>query len=373
MSSALKVMQLCLSDGQGGLELYVYHAAVQLKLRGVTVLPVVRGQTMLAQRMSAVGLQPLTINKASRYLPLLTALRLARQVERDAIDLIHLHWGKDLLLATLIKRFCRRPVRLVYTRQMMITRPKMDLYHRFVYSQLDLLLTITDELLQLNRAYLPMDPVKIQRLYYGVEVAEPLTPMQRSEARQQFGCSRGETFLVGLVGRVEAVKGQHLLVEAVANLRAEGLDIQAAIIGPSMADKYLQQLKATILERELGDAICLFGSHPRPTAIMQAFECVVLATRQETFGLVLAEAMRAGVAVVGTDAGGVPEIIEHGVSGLRFPSDSAEGLTQALRDLISQPGQRAAYALAGKQRADKLFNLDTHYEALLARFEQLRD
>lgn len=371
MSSPLKVMELCLSDGLGGLELYVYHAAVQLRRRGISVLPVVRVQTMLADRMAAEGLEPYTMTKASRYLPLISAVKLARLVERKEIDLIHVHWGKDMLLATLIKRLACRPIRLVYTRQMMITRPKKDGYHRFVYSQLDLLLTITDELLQLNRDYLPMAPAQIQRLYYGVEAAETMTAEERQAVRLEFGCSHRDTFLVGLVGRVEELKGQHLLVEAVANLRSEGHDIQAVIIGPSMDQGYLQRLQQTIAERGLTDSICIFGGHPRPTAIMQAFECVVLATRQETFGLVLAEAMRAGVAVVGTDAGGVVEIIEDGVSGLRFAPDSVEGLTAALRTLLLDPERRAALALAGKLRADEKFALKQHYDALLNHFDGL--
>ncbi len=368
-----KVMQLCLSDGLGGLELYVFHCSVQLQQRGVNVLPVVREGTMLYERMVEAGIEPQTHPKASRYLPLLSARRLARLAEREAIDLIHVHWGKDLLLASLIKRFCRRPLKLVYTRQMMITRSKQDIYHRFVYQPLDLLLTITDELLELNRRYLPMEPERIQRLYYGVEACEPLTAEQRQQQRDEFGCHDPETFLVGLVGRVEALKGQHLLVEAVAQLRADGLPVQAVIIGPTMGDDYLDTLRSQIESQGLGDAVMLYGPHPRPTAIMQVFDSVVLATRKETFGLVLAEAMRAGVAVVGTNAGGVPEIIEDGASGLLFEPDNSASLTTALRRLATDATARSNMAQAGKERADELFALEQHYDALQGHFEALTD
>ena len=101
---------------------------------------------------------------------------------------------------------------------------------------------------------------------------------------------------------------------------------------------------------------------------MPAFDVVVLATEMETFGLVLIEAMRSGVAVVGSNAGGVPEIIEDGVSGLLFEPGNAADLAAKLRRYCMDRDLRRRLAAAGKARADSLFALERHYQDLKQMF-----
>jgi len=90
-----------------------------------------------------------------RALPLVSAFKLAKIIDENKIDIIHMHWGKDLALAALAKFLSNRKPKLVYTRQMMITRYKNDFYHRFLYSQLDLMLTITQQLEDLCKKFIP--------------------------------------------------------------------------------------------------------------------------------------------------------------------------------------------------------------------------
>ncbi len=97
---------------------------------------------------------------------------------------------------------------------------------------------------------------------------------------------------------------------------------------------------------------------------MSAFDVVVLATKQETFGLVLIEAMRNGVAVIGTNAGGVPEIIDDGKTGLLIEPDDAAGLEQCLLRLIQDAQLRESLAKVGKQKADQMFSQEQHYNRL---------
>lgn len=359
----MKVLEMTTSSGIGGLELYVLRASAALAAMGHAVITAVRPGTMLQQRLEQQGLPWLALPRRSRRLPLVAAYRLARLLEREQVDVIHMHWGHDLFLAALAKRLSRRPVRLVYTRQMALTRRKDDAYHRFLYRQVDLYLTITDKLAEQARAYLPLPAERIRRLYYGVAACPERNAEQCLALRAELKIP-DSAFAVVLVGRIEEEKGQHILLEAVRRLHDEGTAVHASIIGPAMDVAYLDGLKQRVLQWGMDDIVHFHGPHPNPSQIMPAFDALVLATRMETFGLVLPEAMRCGVSVVGTDAGGVPEIIEDGRSGLLFAPDDAPALAEALRRLAGDPTLRRNLAQAGRQRADRLFADDVHYQRL---------
>ncbi|MCG6968290.1 MAG: glycosyltransferase, partial [Gammaproteobacteria bacterium] len=121
----MKVMQLCLSTGVGGLELYVSRTAKQLRNKQIDCVAAVQGDTMLAQRLRDEKIRCFYIRR-TKGLSYFTAKRLAELIDSEAVDVLHMHWGKDLPLAALAKKLAERPVKLVYTRQMMITRPKHD-------------------------------------------------------------------------------------------------------------------------------------------------------------------------------------------------------------------------------------------------------
>jgi len=360
----MKVLELCMSTGVGGLELYAVRTATQLRARNIECIAVAARGTMTAERIRQHGVQTTEFNKASRHFPLLSARRLARLIDEQQVDIIHMHWARDLNLAVLAKRMARRAVKLVYTRQMMITRPKHDIFHRMLYRHVDLFLTITEQLRELAQQYLPMPNEAIRTLYYGVQAPAALSEQEKRVLRQSLQIPN-DSFAIGMVGRIEAGKGQHLLVEAIHELVTQGKAVHATVIGPAMNANYEARLKTLVQEWGLSDAIQFYGSHPNPVEIMAAFNVVVLATKQETFGLVLIEAMRNGVAVIGTRAGGVPEIIDEGITGLMFAPENSQELTEKLAALISDSGLCQKLAQAGKEKADRMFDQQQHYQQLI--------
>jgi glycosyltransferase involved in cell wall biosynthesis len=363
----MKVLELCLSDGVGGLELYAVRSASQLQARGLGCIAVGSPGTLFSQRMQDQQTKTIPLKRHFEVLPWFAARKLAQIIDDEAVDIIHMHWGRDLNLGVLAKKLSRRPVKLVYTRQMAITRDKHDFYHRFLYRNVDLYLTITDELAMAAKRYLPMPESNIKRLYYGVDQPPPMDTNRREEVRSSLGVSANTVFAIGLVGRIEHGKGQHVLIDAVAHLHGEGLPVHASIIGPIMDQEYYEKIQNTVREKNLKDVITFYGSHKNPIEIMGAFDVVVLATKKETFGLVLIEAMRSGVAVIGTNAGGVPEIIDHEQTGLLVKPLDAIDLADKLRYLCREKKERQRLAENGMQKADRLFATEAHY-ALLDRY-----
>ena len=213
---------------------------------------------------------------------------------------------------------------------------------------------------------MPIKKENVHLLYYGVPAADKKT----------IDCERYVTesgldnniFSLAIFGRIEKGKGQHLVIEAVKNLKKQEKDIQVGIIGHVMDENYFSLLKSDIKKYKLDNNIFYSGFHNHPTSIMPCFDAVVLATKCETFGLVLPEAMRAGVTVIGTNCGGVPEIIEHEKTGLLFESENALDLTNQLLKLVDDKKFCAQLAKAGKEDADERFSEEKHFKKLMEHF-----
>lgn len=359
----MKLMELCTSDGVGGLELYAVKTTLRLQSE-CALIAVVAANTLCAERLAGSPVKTHFLKRHSKRLPLLSVFKLAALLKREAIDVIHLHWGHDFLLAVLAMKLSGRKIRLVYTRQMRITRPKHDAYHRFLYRHVSCFVTITKALAQQAREFLPLPSDRVEVLYYGVPAAQSLTSAERAELRQQWPGLKPEDFVVVLVGRVSAGKGQHLLVEAVARLRLAGKAISAVIIGPAFDKAYQIELEQRVRDLGLTESIFFHGAHPDPVSILPAFDALVMPSQNETFGLVLAEAMRAGLPVIGSKAGGVPEIIDPGKTGLFCQPDDTQSLEIALLEFIENPQKCQQMAAAGKRFADQQYSLEQHYSRL---------
>ncbi len=358
----MRVLELCLSDGHGGLELHVARLCELLRARGHDCSAMTRPGTRLNARLAELGVPMHELETRIAVLPLIAAHRLARLIEREQIDAVHLHWSRDLALAALAKRMSRRPVRLLHSRHMAITRPKRDFYHRFLYRSLDRYIVLSRVMHDEAVRFLPIPEQRIAIIHLGVAA-----PPARNDSADRSTRDRG-TFEIGLFGRIEPFKGQHLLIEAVDLLRSRGIDARAKIIGHAMDEAWLARLKEDVTRRGLEGVVEFAGFHPSPLELMPSFDVIVLTTKRETFGLVLVEAMQCGVAVVGTDAGGVPEIIEHERSGLLFEPESAPSLAAQLERLARDPALRQRLAQAGRERAETMFSEARHItqiEALL--------
>lgn len=366
----MRILQLCLSDGMGGLELYALKVINQLYKRGNNVPPVITPHTFIAGRLDEAGIPYNGLISSLPFFPLVSAWRLARLIEKNKVDIVHMHWGQDLTLASMAKWFSRRPVKLIYTRQMEMVHSKKDPYHSLLYKQVDRFIVITRQLYDWAAKNLPLSSDKIALIYYGV----PDGTMENEALLETFRDKAGlspKSFKIALFGRIEEGKGQHLLIKAVEEMVDNGRDVEVVLIGKAMDEDYLVLLMEDIKTRGLSNRIHYCGFHKRPMEIMVCFDVVVLASYNETFGLVLIEAMRQGVAVIGSDAGGVPEIIDDNETGLLFETRNYKSLALKLEKLIEDSSLREQLAKAGKEKAGRMFTEEKHFRELEQIFRSL--
>lgn len=155
--------------------------------------------------------------------------------------------------------------------------------------------------------------------------------------------------LVAAVGRIDPEKGLHTLVRAVAILRESGIDLQLALVGSPSKDSgaYLAELQE-LGDRLLGDAMRIVPQVSDVPAVLKSVDVLACPSIAEPFGLILLEAQASRVPVVASAAGGPPEFITHGETGMLFAPEDVPGLADALAQLVASPALRDQLAMAGQ-------------------------
>lgn len=134
-----------------------------------------------------------------------------------------------------------------------------------------------------------------------------------------------------LVGVFHASKGQLEAVDAIAQLRAEGLDVKLTLVGGGDDTA----VRDRIARRGVVPHVELTGYVDDPTAIYQQAHCMLMCSRHEAFGRVTVEAMSSGLPVIGHRSGGTPELIDHGRNGFLYEADA--DLVDHMRSLVTDP------------------------------------
>jgi L-malate glycosyltransferase len=357
----MNILEICLGEGLGGLELYFRKCCKHLVDQNRVVV-VTKSGTRLAEISKAEDEHSRSISRKIKLFPLKSIRKLIGIIKSEQIDLVHVHHKDDLPLVAWVKLFSSRSFKVVHTRQMQLPGSKKDFYHRFIYGSIDLFIAISDMLKKDARKKLALPDSKIVRLYYGVEKAN------RGEFETHF-VHNAAHFNVGIFSRIEYQKGQHIVLDAGKSLIKKYPDIEFYFVGDVMNEEYRDGLNKSLNLNESAH-FHFKGFHPKPLSIMPCFDVIILPSKNETFGLVVVEAMRAGVAVIGTNAGGVPEIIEDGKTGLLFEWENNIQLAEHLESLYLNPSFKEQLAKAGEEKADKLFDINTHFKELNQLFSE---
>jgi len=375
----MRILEVCFSPSLGGLELYCLNTAQRLAARGHEVsLWLTQGSRMAEHALAGrpvremAGEAPLPytlrLSKAPGYVHPWFTLKARRLIREQDIQVIHLHRSQELAL------FAPINIPKVLTLQIQSSLPKRDLWHRWVYSKVDRILTISELMRDLALKTLPVRSDKVHVLYYGVPADDLYSQRgDPQETRHRFGIP-ADAFLIGLVGRLEESKGQALLLKAFAQVYQRFPQAHLLLAGdpPPEHAGYDQELKSLAADLGVAERVHFIGFQADTAPIFAALDLCVLASKQEAFGVVLLEAMAQGVSIIATRAGGVPEVIQDGVNGLLVkPEDSAE-LAGAIERLISDAEGRRRLGKAGFRIVREKFGLERHLQALEEQFEAIR-
>jgi glycosyltransferase involved in cell wall biosynthesis len=205
------------------------------------------------------------------------------------------------------------------------------------------------------------------RVVYDAVDEVGFQPMRDAvSVRAEFGVAP-DAPCIGIVGNLQEWKGQAVVVEAVARLRTAVPAVRCLIIGGAhrAGAEYEQTLRRRVAALGLNDTITFTGFRHDVADIMNALDVVVHASiRPEPFGRVILEAMLLCKPVVAAAAGGVPELIVGGETGVLVPPGDVSALADRLLPLLNDAALRDRLGARAQAWAREHFSLAQHVAAM---------
>ncbi len=224
--------------------------------------------------------------------------------------------------------------------------------------------TVTDFGLQFLREKYPNAATKFHRIYNGIELG-----------RFQIATFSGPTPTIISIGRLIEKKGFSDLIEACRLLQSRGINFRCEVIGEGPLGAALRE---QIMGAGLTTTVTLAGPRPQNEVVRCLAQSMVFALPcaaeadggMDNLPTVIMEAMAAGLPVVSTAIGGIPEMVSEGVTGLLVPERQAVRLADALASLLSNRALAKSLGEAGRLRAAELFTIQQSAQTLVALFRQ---
>jgi glycosyltransferase involved in cell wall biosynthesis len=220
-----------------------------------------------------------------------------------------------------------------------------------------------------------MRPGLVRTLRNGIVVPERRPGGgDRDRLRTELGVGPGDR-AIATVGRLdEPKKGLAVLLRAVARLARDmqGMDggpsFRLVMVGEGPAR---QALEALTRAHEIGHLVRFAGERRDVGDLLPAFDLFAQPSLWEGFGVTVLEAMAAGLPVVASRVGGIPEIVRDGETGLLVPAGDADALAAALLRLLEDPGLAALMGRAGRARLEEQFGIDRMVDETAALYREL--
>jgi glycosyltransferase involved in cell wall biosynthesis len=212
-----------------------------------------------------------------------------------------------------------------------------------------------------RRARVVPDPVDLDRFH-------PALPRER--IRRELGIA-GEEPLIGMIGHLTPWKGHEVFLE-IARVVADRIPrSRFVVVGGSIYEThghagYSEALRRKTAALGLSDRVTFLGAREDVPDLLAALDVLVHPpTASEPFGRVLAEAMAVGRPVVAARCGGIPEVVEDGVTGFLVPSADVGAFTAAVVRLLEDPVLCRRLGGAGRRRAEARFGIEAHAASVL--------
>ena len=362
-------------DGQGSL---VVHLIYRLDFGGLETLLVdcinrmpahyrhavvcLSGYTAFANKITRPGVQLFDLNKApglglGAHARLFKLLRQLRPDVLHTYNLSSIEYSFTAAMAGVPVRIHAEHGRDVSDPQGL--NPKHNLLRRLMVPFVDRYIPVSLDLQAWLRDVVRIPAAKIQLINNGVDTEHfsPAPPPAQ--------------FVVGTVGRVQDVKHQAGLIDAFIALRAllPEQPMKLVIVGDG---PLRPRLEAQVAASGMSEHISLLGARSDIADLMRSFSVFALSSLTEGTPVTLLEAMSCQLPVVSTAVGGIPALVQDGVSGTLVPVRDAQAMAQALARYAGDPALAARHGKAGRERVESTNSIAAMLQAYAGLYDSLR-
>lgn len=369
---ATRILYVITKANWGGAQRYVYDLATAARDAGYEVAVAVGGTGALTERLQEASIRVIRLplrQQRTFLLDLLTfgpLFSLVRLFRTEHPDIVHVNSAKAGGLGALAARLSGVP-RIIFTAhgwEFNASRSRLSKAGIRFFSWITLLLSHTvicvSNAVRRDVAWMPGTKKKFVLVYNGV-TCESLLP--RSEARRTLSPHTTVPYWIGMLSELHPTKRVDDAIRAFAPIAARHPDTALFVMGEG-AER--ARLEHRIRELHLEGRVVLLGQVKDAPRYLGAFDLFVHASQSEALALAVLEAGCAALPVVATRVGGIPEIIEDGLSGLLVPAHDPAALTRAIETLYDDPEKARSLGEALRARVTRDFTKERVIRETLA-------
>ncbi|MBI5117366.1 glycosyltransferase family 4 protein [Candidatus Poribacteria bacterium] len=348
---------------RGG-EKQVYYLLRGLNERGHRAELVAQPKSALGERVRELGIRVHSVRMRGE-IDVPASRRIAGLVNDGHFDVVHMHTAHAHALGCMACAFNRKPVCVVSRRvDFPINRKPFGLPALKYRWRVDHYIAISEAV----KSVLVSGGVSIEKVsivYSGVEPRNH--PGFGVEIRRSLGLP-ADLSLVGNVGALVDHKGHRFLIEAVPLVLQRIPSTRFVIVGDG---ELRDSLKSLASQLSVGDVIMFPGFRPDADKYISAFDVFVVPSHMEGLNTSILDAMMLRRPVIGTTAGGIPEIIVNDKTGLLVPPKDPPALAEAIVGLLGNPEKARRLADAGRAMVMNRFTADRMVEGTIAVYQNL--
>jgi sugar transferase (PEP-CTERM/EpsH1 system associated) len=299
--------------------------------------------------------------------------RLARCVRDSGAQMVHAHQYTPYAYITAARLLGGRPPVLFTEHGRFypdLSSAKRRLFNRLLTCRHDRFVAVGGAVKQalIEKEGLPAERIEV---VYNGAASEPASPSAewRAEVRREFGAA-GDEFVVLQVARLDPIKDHTTALKSLAAAVSRNPRIRLVLVGDGPERPTIER---QIVDLGLQRSVTMLGQRGDVPVLLAAADAFLLTSVSEGLPVTIIEAMAAGLPVVSTGVGGVPEIIDDGDTGLLAPAGDVDALAQAMLRISQDANLRESLAARGRERAASRFSEERmieRYHSLYAELTQ---
>lgn len=356
----LRILHVILSLGCGGAERLVKVLSVHAAKNGHKVhVACLDSAPEAPEEFAPYDIPLVLLKRRPGVFDPRACLALARFVRARRIDMLHAHDLTSALQSSAASLVTGTPVVFTeHSRHYLEERRLRRLEKRVISSMVSVVAEVSPLLAEASRDRDGVRPEKLRVIANGVDVAQ-FAGAGPGRFRASLGVAPNQR-LVGMVGRLENIKGPQVLLEAFGLLARTRPDLVLAFVGPGGLAKPLAD---RALDLGLGDRVLLAGARDDIPRVLADLDLVVLPSLSEGLPFALLEAMAAGKPVVASAVGYIPSVLHNGRTGVLSPPGDSESLAAAMALLLENPEVARDMGRNAQAEVERRFSLNGMLEA----------
>ena len=301
--------------------------------------------------------------------------KIEKLVDLNMIDVIHTNIDRDIIGCTLAQKYAIPHV--MHLREFATGHYNVEPLYEGQYEEYN---RLVDRYIAISKAVgqnwqeIGLDADKIKVVYDGIDVER--VQQRKGSAVETAAAPQPRKLRLVMCGDVSSLKGQDQAIRALALIKDANVrkNITLDVFGEVHSEKaYMGDMQRIIEGAGLTGNVVFRGYSSQLATLLKEYDCGIICTRREGFGLATAEFMAAGLAVIASDTGANSELIEDGVCGLIYHYQDVADLSAKIETLYKDPAKLDSYGRGARRTVEEKFTIEANCRGILDVYREVSE